>query len=118
PLVYGDYLYACKDNGALSCYMARTGELLYRERLGSGQTGFTASPVAGGGKGYFTSEVGDIYVVQAGPDFQLLSTNSMSGVCMATPAISGQMLIVRTKSHVYGIEDPQPSRSSVKITSY
>jgi outer membrane protein assembly factor BamB len=105
PLVYRDYLYACKDNGVLSCYDARTGEMLYRERLGGGQTGFTASPVAADGKLYFTSEIGDIYAVQAGPQFEVLATNSMGDVCMATPAISGQFLIVRTKSYVYGIED-------------
>ncbi len=105
PLVYWDNLYACKDNGVLSCYAARTGELLYRERLGSGQTGFTASPVAADGKIFITSELGEIHVVRAGPRFELLATNSMGDVCMATPAISGQFLIVRTKSNVYGIED-------------
>ena len=105
PLVYGDYLYACKDNGVLSCYAARTGDLLYRERLGGGQAGFTASPVAADGKILFTSEPGDIYVVQAGPQLKLLATNRMGDVCMTTPAISGRFLIVRTKSHVYGIED-------------
>jgi outer membrane protein assembly factor BamB len=104
PLVYEDYLYACKDYGVLSCYTARTGELLYRERLGSGQEGFTASPIAADGKLYFASEVGDIYVVQTGPRFELVAKNSMGDVCMATPAISGQLLIVRTKSAVYAIE--------------
>jgi hypothetical protein len=78
--------------------------MLYRERLGSGQEGFTASPVAADGKLYFSSEVGDIYVVQTGPKFELLAKNSMGDVCMATPAISGPYLIVRTKSAVYGIE--------------
>jgi hypothetical protein len=52
----------------------------------------------------FASEVGDIYVVQTGPRFELVAKNSMGDVCMATPAISGQLLIVRTKSAVYAIE--------------
>ncbi len=104
PLVYGEQLYACKDNGVLSCYTARTGELLYRERLGGGQTGFTASPVAADGKILLTSETGDIYVIKAGPQFELLATNAMGDICMATPAISGNMLIVRTKAFVYAIE--------------
>src|SRR5262245_1770276 len=77
PLVYGDLLYACRNNGVLSCYQATTGEMLYRERLGTGQTGFTASAVAGDGKIYLTSETGDIYVVRAGPQFELLATNAM-----------------------------------------
>ena len=105
PLVYGPYLYACRNSGILSCYNARTGERLYRERLGDGSTGFTASPVAADGRLYFTSEMGDVFVVQAGPEFELLATNRMHEVCMATPAISNGMLIVRTKGHVYGITD-------------
>jgi outer membrane protein assembly factor BamB len=103
PIVYGDYLYACRDNGLLTCYEARTGKQIYRERLGQGATGFTASAVAGDGKLYFTSENGEIYVVKAGPTFDLLATNAMNEVCMATPAISDGNLIVRTEDHVYAI---------------
>ncbi|HEX2475073.1 MAG TPA: PQQ-binding-like beta-propeller repeat protein [Lacipirellulaceae bacterium] len=103
PLVYGDYLYACGDNGLLTCYEARTGKRVYRERLGNGSTGFTASAVAGDGKIYFTSEDGHIYVVKAGATFELLATNAMDEVCMATPAISDGQLIVRTENHVYAI---------------
>jgi outer membrane protein assembly factor BamB len=106
PLVYGDYLYACKDNGVLGCYEAKTGELVYRQRLGDGRTGFTASPVAADGRLYFTSEHGDVYVVKAGREFELLATNPMGEVCMATPAISHGMLIIRSKDHVYGIGEP------------
>ena len=105
PIVYGKYLYACKNNGVLSCYEAATGERLYQKRLGGG--GFTASPVAADGRLYFTSEDGHVYVVRAGPTFELLATNAMDEVCMATPAISQRMLIVRTKNHVYGIGDPR-----------
>ncbi len=46
PLVYGDYLYNCRDNGVVSCYEATTGKRIYQERLGTGRTGFTASSVA------------------------------------------------------------------------
>ena len=106
PIVYGPHLYACRNNGVLSCYNARTGERLYRERLGNGATGFTASPVAAGNRLYFTSEEGEIYVVRAGAEFERLTSNSMNDICMATPAISNGMLIVRTKSHVYGIAEP------------
>ncbi len=117
PLVYGPHLYACRGNGILSCYDARTGERLYRERLGSSNTGFTASPVAAGGRLYFTSEEGNVYVVRAGAEFELLATNSMEDVCMATPAISGRMLIVRTKGHVYAIERPVEDKHLVECDS-
>ncbi len=100
PLIVGDYLYVCRDNGVLSCYEAKTGKRIYNERLGTGRTGFTASGVSAGGKLYFTSEEGDIHVVEAGPTFKLLGVNPMDEVCMATPAISEGKIIFRTKGHL------------------
>jgi outer membrane protein assembly factor BamB len=102
PLVYGDLLYCCRDSGILACYDARTGEKKYRERLAEG-VGFTASPVAADGKLYFTSEEGDVYVVQAGPEYKLLATNKMGEICMATPAVSEGNLFFRTQGHVVAI---------------
>jgi outer membrane protein assembly factor BamB len=103
PLVYGDYLYSCRDNGVLSCYQAKTGKRLYQERLGRGAGGFSASPVAADGKLYFSSEVGDVYVVRAGPRFELLSVNSLDEIVMATPAISEGTLYFRTRSKLIAI---------------
>ena len=103
PVVYGDYLYSAKNNGVMSCYEAKTGTKLYQERLGAGTSGFSASPVAGDGKIYFAGEDGDVYVVKAGPKFELLAKNTMGEVCMASLAISGGVLYVRTQSHVVAI---------------
>lgn len=103
PLVYGDYLYVCRDNGVLSCYDAKTGKAIYDERLGTGRTGFTASAVAAEGKLYFTSEEGEIYVVKAGPTFQVLGVNTMGEVCMATPALSEGGLYFHTQGHLVAI---------------
>jgi len=103
PLVYGDYLYSCRDNGVLSCYRARTGELVYQQRLGRGGSGFSASPVAADGQLYFTSEEGDVYVIRAGPTFELLATNALGEVTMATPAISEGTLFFRTRSHLMAV---------------
>jgi outer membrane protein assembly factor BamB len=103
PLVYGEYLYVCRDNGALSCFKAKTGELMYRERLGSGGGGFSASPVAADGKLYFTSEEGQVYVVRAGPKFEVLATNELGEITMATPAISEGRLYFRTRSHLLAV---------------
>jgi outer membrane protein assembly factor BamB len=103
PLVYGELLYTCRDNGVLSVYRARTGERLYQERLGAGSSGFTASPVAADGKVYFTSEEGDVYVVRAGERFELLAKNSLGEVTMATPAISEGRLFFRTRSHLVAV---------------
>lgn len=103
PLVYGDNLYMCMDNGVLTCLDARTGQQHYRQRLGSGRTGFTASGVAADGKLYFTSEEGDVYVLKAGTEFEQLAANSLGEVCMATPAISAGVLYFRTQRQVLAI---------------
>lgn len=101
PIVYGDYLYTCRDNGVMSCFDARTGERKYNMRLGTGATGFTASAVAGDGKLYYTSEMGDVYVVRAGPEERdPISVNPMGEICMATPAISEGSLYFRTQRHL------------------
>ncbi|MCW5977609.1 MAG: PQQ-like beta-propeller repeat protein [Bryobacteraceae bacterium] len=102
PVVYGDYLYMGRDNGVLSCYRAVTGERLYQERLGKGG-GFSASLVAADGKVYVSSEEGDVFVVQAGPEFRLLATNSMDDLTMATPAISEGTLYFRTRRSLIAI---------------
>ena len=105
PLVYGNYLYVCRTNGVLGCYLAKTGVKVYERRLGGGRTGFTASMVASGGKIYVPSEDGDIYVVRAGPEFEILATNSMDEVVMASPAISQGVLYIRTRAHLYAVGD-------------
>lgn len=104
PLVVGDYLYCCLDNGVVTCIEAKTGKRIYRQRLGAGNTGFTSSGVAADGKLYFTSEEGDVHVVKAGPEFQVLATNSLGETCMATPAISEGTLFFRTRSQLIAID--------------
>lgn len=103
PIVYGEHLYFCKGSGILVCLEARTGNFVYRKRLGPGLTGFTPSPVAADGKIYFTSEKGNVYVVKAGTEYELLATNPLGEICMATPAISKGMMIFRTQAHVMAV---------------
>jgi outer membrane protein assembly factor BamB len=103
PLIYEDYLYTCQTDGVLSCYKAATGEPVYKERLGTGGEGFTASPVASEGRLYLTSEHGTVFVVKPGAEFSVLATNQMSEVCMATPAISEATLFFRTQGHVVAV---------------
>ncbi|HEX7186392.1 MAG TPA: PQQ-binding-like beta-propeller repeat protein [Thermoanaerobaculia bacterium] len=105
PIVYGDHLYTCANNGILTAYDAKTGAQVYRERIAGDKTAaFTASPVAADGKLYFASEDGEVYVVKAGPKFELLATNPMGEVLMATPAIVDGTLILRGRQHVFAIK--------------
>ncbi len=111
PLAYGDLLYSCTDGGVLTCYEAKTGVRAYKKRLGGGRLGFTASPVAGDGKIYFTSETGEIFVIPTGTEFDILSRNSMDEVCMATPAISAGTLFVRTQNHLVALKNGATSKN-------
>jgi outer membrane protein assembly factor BamB len=99
-LVAGEHLYVIKDNGRLSCYDALTGGLVYQERL---RGHFTASPWMCGDRLFFLNERGDTYVVQEGPVFRLLATNPLEGLCLATPAVAGDRLLIRTSSRLYCI---------------
>ncbi|MGH7972638.1 MAG: PQQ-binding-like beta-propeller repeat protein, partial [Limisphaerales bacterium] len=103
PILVGNYLYACLDNGVLTCFDSGTGKIQYSERLGDGGQGFTASPVSCGGKLYFASEVGKVYVVAAEPKLSVLATNRLEETCMATPAISDGTLFFRTREHLVAI---------------
>lgn len=103
PIVVAELLYACKDQGILSCFDAKTGKRHYRKRLGPGGTGFTASPVADKEKLYFTSEEGEVYVIRAGTTFEELAVNKLGETCMATPAISRGALYFRTRSHLIAV---------------
>jgi outer membrane protein assembly factor BamB len=114
PIVYGDLLYTCSNQGVLTAYNATTGERVYQERLGGTGGAFTASPVASDGKIYLASEDGDVFVVKAGPKYELLSKNPVGEVMMATPAISDGIVVVRTISHLYGFGSADKNESNSK----
>jgi len=109
PIVYGDHLYVCRDNGVLTVFEAVTGKRLGQQRLGGGSTGFTASAIAGGGKLYYTSEMGDVFVLRPGAKPEVLAENELGEICMATPAISAGTLFFRTKGHIVAIGNPPKS---------
>jgi outer membrane protein assembly factor BamB len=105
PVLYGDYLYVLYDGGRVSCFDARTGKPIYdKERLDDSPA-FTASPWAYDGKVFCLSEDGDTFVVQAGPEFKVLGKNSLSEMCLATPAIADHALFLRTMGKLYRIQE-------------
>lgn len=105
PLVYKDWFYVLFDFGFLGCHNARTGQTLFeKERVRpEGQTAFTASPWAYQDKIFALSEDGDTYVFPAGADFKVEAKNSLDEMCMATPAIAGDRLLIRTLTKLYSI---------------
>lgn len=106
PVGYADLLYVTRDNGVVGVFSLADGELLHRERFG---TAFSASPVAARDRVYLASEDGDVYVLRAGPGLELLATNPMQESIFATPALAGDLLVVRTRGHLYGIGEPAPA---------
>ncbi|MSR58415.1 MAG: pyrrolo-quinoline quinone [Planctomycetaceae bacterium] len=101
PLVRDELLYTCNDNGRLAVRNAKTGNLVYRQRVGTGSSTYSASAVAAGGQIYFVSERGEVTVIEAGRDFKKVASNEMGEVVMATPAISGDRLLIRTVRNLY-----------------
>jgi outer membrane protein assembly factor BamB len=107
PLVYGDYLYVLYDMGYLACYEAKTGKEVYgRKRLGGGANAFTASPWAYGGKVFCLSEDGETFVVEAGREFKVVGRNKLNEMALATPALAGGSLFVRTRTKLYCLRQP------------
>jgi len=106
PLLYDGHLYIVNDNGIASVFDAKSGERLYRARVGGGGHTFSASPWAYGGKVFFLSEDGDTFVAKAdGETYEEIGMNSLDEMSFASPAISGDSLFLRTQTKLYRITD-------------
>ncbi len=104
-LVYGDYLYTLYDRGFLACHDAKTGKEVYEKRRFSPSGSFTASPWAYAGHLFCLSEDGLTYVVKAGPTFEILERNHLDELCLASPAVVRDKLLIRTASKLYCLTD-------------
>jgi hypothetical protein len=80
-----------------------TGAQVYEQRLSGVTSGFSASPVAADGKLYLSSEDGDVLVVRAGPQFEVIATNPMGQPLMATPAISEGLMLIRGEKDLFAV---------------
>jgi outer membrane protein assembly factor BamB len=103
PLVSDGLLYVLGNNGVFDAYDLKTGDEVYRQRLPHLGSGFSASPVAADGKIYLSGEDGEILVVAAGREFKHIGTNTMGELLMATPALSGGVMYVRSASSLFAI---------------
>lgn len=101
-LVYEDYLYVLYDRGFLSCFNAKTGEPIYERQRVRGP--FTTSPWASNGHIYCLNEDGRCSVIKAGPEFEEIGTNDLGEMTLATPAIAGNSIYIRTISMLYRIQ--------------
>ena len=102
PLLLDHLLFVGSDQGVLTCVDATTGETVWQNRVGGV---FTASPIAAAGHVYFFSEDGSATVIAAEREFKVLATNKLDDGFMASPAVTGNAIILRTKSHLYRVEE-------------
>ncbi|HEY2911064.1 MAG TPA: PQQ-binding-like beta-propeller repeat protein [Gemmataceae bacterium] len=99
-LLLGDLLFAISDDGIFSCFDAGSGKKFFSERQNGA---FSASPVAAGGLIYLPNQTGKTMVVKASKSFEPVATNALADGCMASPAVSGDAILLRTKTHLYCI---------------
>lgn len=103
-LVYDGYVYLLNDQGILTCLDADTGKIVYEGGRMPVAQRFSASPVAFDGKFLMSGNDGDVFVIQAGPEFEVLSVNSMGEGIWASPAIANGRIYIRTLDHLWAIE--------------
>lgn len=100
PVLSEDLLYQVNDLGIVTCFRARTGDVLFQKRLGGT---FSASPLAAEGRIYFTSEDGDTTVVRAGPELEILSVNPLGETTLASAAVLDGQIFIRTARSLWSI---------------
>jgi len=101
PLLVDGLIYTIEDQGVAMCLEEQTGQTVWKARLGGN---YSASPVSADGKLYFLSEEGKVSVVSPGREYKLLAENSLPDGFMASPAVAGKALYLRTRTALYRVE--------------
>ncbi|MBL9164589.1 MAG: PQQ-binding-like beta-propeller repeat protein [Planctomycetaceae bacterium] len=100
PVVSQGRIYVISDGGVASCFDTSTGDLIWRERI-PGK--YSASPLLADGRIYFCSQEGRTTVIKDAAEYQELAANQLDGMHMASPAVTGNDLILRTDSNLYRV---------------
>jgi outer membrane protein assembly factor BamB len=101
PVLVKGRIYLVTDQGVATCVVADSGKVIWQRRLGGT---FSASVVSLGEHIYFSSEQGKVTVIRPADDCQIVTVNELNGRILATPAVVGRALILRTDTHLYRIE--------------
>ncbi len=113
PLLIEDRLYLVSDQGVLTCADAVAGGELWRQRL----TGsYSASPLLADGKIYLLNEDAMTTVILPGDKFRQLAENHLDGRSLASPAVLGRSLLIRTDTHLYRIEESRNIQAGARIS--
>jgi outer membrane protein assembly factor BamB len=102
PLLVGEELYLVSDNGIATCLDAQNGKVHWQQRLGGN---YSASPLYADGRIYFQSEEGETTVIAPGKQFKQLAKNQLDGQTLASLAVSGGAIFLRSHSHLYRLSN-------------
>ena len=103
-LLHDGLIYMVDDGGIASCIDAKTGRKVVSKRIGGN---YSASPLFADGRIYFFSEDGKTTAIEPGREMKVLGESKLDAGFMASPAVDGNALILRTKTHLYRIEQPK-----------
>jgi outer membrane protein assembly factor BamB len=104
PVIVNGLIYMVNEKGVLSCLDAKTGQLVWKEKL-QGNYNFNAAPVSIEGKIYLTTLDGLTTIFKADKKFEVLAENKLEGKFIARPVVSENSLIMRSDTHIYRIEN-------------
>lgn len=102
PIMVDGLIYMANDDGVISCVDAATSNSVWQKRVGGS---FAASPIYADGHLYFFDRDGQSTIVKPGRKFEAVTTNALDDGMMASPIVDGRALVVRTKTHLYRIEE-------------
>jgi outer membrane protein assembly factor BamB len=109
PALHEGTLYVFSDNGLLSAFDAATGEPRYLQARPPKPAAVKASPLVVSGRVYLATEEGDVVVVKAGPQFEVLATNTLTDQSfIASPIAVGNDLYLRSRTHLFRITSKNP----------
>ena len=108
-LLVDGLIFMMGDTGVASCLEAGTGQVVWTARVDGS---YSASPVWAEGRVYFFSEEGKATVIEAGRRFKVLAESELDDGFMASPAVGGNALFLRTRTHLYRIEEPASPRAA------
>lgn len=101
PLLVDGLIYTAADESFVTCVDAATGEVVWTERIGGK---YAASPIYADGRLYFFDQEGITRVLKPGRKLDILAENKLADGFMASPAVAGKALFLRTRTHLYRIE--------------
>lgn len=105
PMLVDGLIYTAAEESFVTCLDAQTGQPIWTERIGGK---YAASPIYADGRLYFFDQQGKTTVLKPGRNFEVLATNTLENGFMASPSVSGKAFFLRTKTHLYRIESPDP----------